>query len=199
MGEICDTTQGVNHIWKVILYEDEAVKDKYSSTMHRVRCSRCYEVKREGHEFENDGCLFRCVKCGYEEIRHKFQDGACKNCGCSESVYYSDRIASGKVGYYDIESQKGQIYIRYCDHVTDVDDLIKIAIALATNNSASNPVPKGIFRKIKEISGSVKEADEALAEIALSDKVHIYWRRYACEEMSDKQKRKDISEYIIKE
>lgn len=192
----CGKVREEGHDWKVFPRDRIVASEKTISREHMLKCSICGQSKWEDHVFENNACRYICAKCGYEEMQHEFLEGKCKNCGCSESAYYCELIASDKVGYYDNESKRGRIYITYGDHVKGIPDLTRLAIAKANNNGADNYAPKSIIRRIEEEAADRVEADKALADIASSDKVHIYWRSYACERIRNKRIRKQPGESI---
>ena len=195
----CGAVREQGHRWEVVPHDRVVdVKEKLAK-MHRVHCSKCGRSAWEDHVFSIDGCRYTCIQCGYEAVRHVFQNGVCKNCGCSESGYYVDLIGSGKVGYFDSESRRGQINVRYGDRVTGMEDLTRLAIALSNNCRADNRAPKAILRRIEEAAaGDMQTMDRALERIASNDEVHIYWRRNAADMIRDKQVRARAEDSIMR-
>ena len=115
---------------------------------------------------------------------HDFVAGICRTCGADESEFFCDLILSGKAGYYDNESQKGDVFISFGDHV-------------AGSDRADHAAPESIARKIDEqYAGDGKKVDDALAEIALNEAVTPYWRRYACRRIHDLKRRKETAERL---
>ena len=126
---------------------------------------------------------------------HDFVAGICRTCGADESEFFCDLILSGKAGYYDNESQKGDVFISFGDHVTSIPALTRLMIVLAGSDRADHAAPESIVRKIDEqYAGDGKKVDDALAEIALNEAVTPYWRRYACRRIHDLKRRKETAE-----
>ncbi|MBR2852941.1 MAG: hypothetical protein IKE81_01335 [Clostridia bacterium] len=165
---------------------------------HFVRCSVCGWTKTEPHTFRHgDGCSIRCSACGYMTEEHDFVAGICRTCGADESEFFCDLILSGKAGYYDNESQKGDVFISFGDHVTSIPALTRLMIVLAGSDRADHAAPESIVRKIDEqYAGDGKKVDDALAEIALNEAVTPYWRRYACRRIHDLKRRKETAERL---
>lgn len=170
----CDAIRDQGHSWG----KPFSTKSK---THHSMVCRTCGSSKRSPHSFERiKGGIQRCTECCFEiKPTPKFKTPK------SESDYYANLIASGKVGYYDIETKRGQIYVLYGDHVTTVPALVRLFTALANNNGADNYAPKTIADKLNEIAAEHPEkTDEigaAFAKIACDERVHIYWRSWVIE------------------
>ena len=177
----CGETRNRDHVWGKP-EQREGVSD--ARTHHRVRCERCGKHAFSPHTFvQKEGCRHCCSGCGYEEVHHEFVDGMCRDCGIGESDYYADLIASGKVGYYDIESERK--LVKYGDHVTTIPALTRLFVALADNDGADNYAPESITRKLNDIASEQPEKTDAvnaaLAQFACDERVHIYWRSWVAE------------------
>ena len=168
---------------------EERALGSIDSRRHRIKCKACGKELRASHNFVRvEGCCcLRCEACGFEKTHHEFVDGSCSGCGIDESDYYGDLIASGEVGYYDLESKRR--LVKYGDHVTTIPALTRLFVALADNDGAGNHAPEGIVRKLKDIAAEdpskTDDVDAALAQFACDERVHIYWRGWVAGEVKD--------------
>ena len=181
----CGETRNRDHVWGKPEQREGASDARIH---HRVRCERCGKYAFSPHAFvQKEGCRHYCSGCGYEEVHHDFVDGTCRDCGIIESDYYADLIASGEVGYYDLESKRR--LVKYGDHVTTIPALTRLFVALADNDGAGNHAPEGIVRKLKDIAAEdpskTDDVDAALAQFACDERVHIYWRGWVAGEVKD--------------
>ena len=187
----CGEKRDRDHSWnKAEVYSGGGSKKRL---YHLRKCSTCGTIKLPPHTFTRvEGCLRRCAECGYEDVYHEFERGKCRDCGTDENEFCCKLIASGEVNYYDNETKRGQIYVKYGDHVTSVSARAKLVVALATSGRKGQDISVPVERLLKELSetaaGTSKEAQAAncaLNKIALNGSIYIGWREKACAGIAD--------------
>ena len=186
---------------------EERALGSIDSHRHRIKCKACGKELRASHNFVRvEGCCcLRCEACGFEKTHHEFVDGSCSGCGIDESDYYGELIASGEVNYYDIESQRGLIYVKYGDHVKSAAARAKLAIALITSGRMGQHIvvpTQTLIEKLGEMAAGdsadpeTAAANRGLWEIAMEEEMGVDWRRDACDRICDTALREEAAESI---